>query len=462
MAEAARRLTQLPSVERVLVTPAALALLAGCAREPVIGAVRQALADARERIRAGQGLHDTDLTADAIARRAAELLVAERAPRVRRVVNATGVVLHTNLGRALLAREAVDAVARAAAEPVALEFDLTDGRRGERDRLVEDHLRSLTGAEAATVVNNNAAAVLLTLNALAAGREVVVSRGELIEIGGSFRIPDIMAKSGARLCEVGTTNRTHVQDYERAINPRTALLLKVHTSNYRVVGFTSQVDVAGLRRLADHHRGVRIVEDLGAGALVDLARWGLPAEPLVASSVAAGADLVLFSGDKLLGGPQCGLIVGRAELVERIRSNPLKRALRCDKLVLAALEATLAIYRFDPYPERRIPVLQTLVRPLGEIEELGRKAVGLLGSVLGDAYRIELVPSEAQAGSGSQPTVKIPSWAVAISSSQSSAETLAEWFRGSAVAIVGRIEHDRFLLDLRAVAQAEDLVPQRP
>ncbi len=462
MAEAARLLTHLPSVERVLAAPEAVALLAGCAREPLVQAVRRALEEARLRIRAGERLSDGELAPQRLAARAAQILADERNPRMRRVVNATGVVLHTNLGRALLAEEAIEAMTRAAAEPIALEYDLSGGERGERDRMVDEHLRVLTGAEAATVVNNNAGAVLLVLNALAAGREVVVSRGELIEIGGSFRIPDIMEKSGARLREVGTTNRTHAADYERAIDARTAMLLKVHTSNYRVVGFTAEVELAELRRLADVHSRVWVVEDLGAGALVDLGRWGLPAEPVVADRVAAGADLVTFSGDKLLGGPQCGLIVGRAELVERIRRNPLKRALRCDKLTLAALEATLRIYRFDPAPERRIPTLKALVRPLEELEEMGREALGLLAAALGAEYRLALVPSEAQLGSGSQPTVTIPSRAVAVSSDCHSTEAIGERFRMAATPIIGRIERDRFLLDLRTVARADDLVPLRP
>ena len=337
-------------------------------------------------------------------------------------------------------------------------------RRGDvslhpRDRLIEEHLCALTGAEAATVVNNNAAAVLLVLNTLAQGREVPVSRGELIEIGGSFRIPDIMAKSGARLREVGTTNRTHPHDYERAIGPDTALLLKVHTSNYRIVGFTASVSLAELRTIASAH-GLPVVEDLGAGALVDLRTWGLPAEPLVGDSLGAGADVVTASGDKLLGGPQCGLIVGGRTWVDRIRRNPLKRALRCDKMTLAALETTLRIYRFDPEPDRRIPVLRLLSRPVEQLEEAAMEIAGEVSQALGDGYRVQIERCEARTGSGSQPEVAIPSVALCIHSSRESAESIARRFRNLEPPVIGRIEAERFLLDLRAVEDPKELIPR--
>ena len=313
--------------------------------------LRDVLQEARAALTNGRG--NAPPSDEELVRAAADRLAARLAPSLRPVVNASGVVLHTNLGRAALAPEALEAV-HAAAGASNLEYDLATGSRGDRDVHVEEHLRALTGAEAATVVNNNAAAVLLALDTLAEGREVVVSRGELIEIGGSFRIPEILAKSGALMREVGTTNRTHPSDYERALGPQTALLLKVHPSNYRIEGFTADVPLRALVELGGRH-GLPVMEDLGSGALVDLSRWGLPREPLVADSVRCGADVVTFSGDKLLGGPQAGLLVGRREAIDRMRRNPLKRALRCDKMTIAALEATLCLYRTAPDLAAAIP-----------------------------------------------------------------------------------------------------------
>ncbi|MFN2427069.1 MAG: L-seryl-tRNA(Sec) selenium transferase, partial [Candidatus Binatia bacterium] len=379
-ADVRRGLSSLPSVDAVLASPHA-APLARWSRAAAVTAVRDAIADLRERLLSGtpQG----NPSPQSVAATAERLLEQRSSRKLRRVVNATGVVLHTNLGRAWLAEAAIEAVAEAARGACNLEYDLGRGERGERDSLVEEHLCALTGAEAATVVNNNAAAVILTLHCLAQGREVVVSRGELIEIGGSFRIPDIMAAGGARLREVGTTNRTHLADYRKAIGPDTALLMKVHASNYRIVGFSSSVELAELAALAAAHPGVYVVEDLGAGAIVDLAAHGLAPEPVIGDRLRAGADLVLASGDKLLGGPQCGIVVGRGELVERLRRSPLRRALRCDKLTLAALEATLALYRFSPEPEREIPTIRYLQRPIDELRRVGEAALVLLAADLG-------------------------------------------------------------------------------
>jgi len=462
MAEPVRLFPRLPSVDRVLSSARGGELLERYARDAVVGAVRDALEALRARIRQGADIDADALEPDAVAAAAGDLLRELSRPRIGAVVNATGVVLHTNLGRAVLSADAARAVGEAATRSLALEYDVEGGRRGDRDRLVDEHLCALTGAEAATVVNNNAAAVLLVLTELAGGREVIVSRGELVEIGGSFRIPDIMVGSGARLKEVGTTNRTHRHDYERAVGADTAMLLKVHTSNYRIVGFTSEVELDELREIAAGHPGLAVVEDLGAGALVDLSRWGLPAEPVVADRLARGADLVTCSGDKLMGGPQCGIIAGRADLVERVRRNPLKRALRCDKMTLAALEATLRTYRFDPSPEAVIPTLRALVRPLDELERLGTEAVTLIAAALGDGYTVTLEASEAQIGSGSQPTTTIASRAVSVVSSSAGADTIARMFRSARTPIVGRIDSDRFLLDLRTVDRAADLVPERP
>ena len=456
-----RVLARLPSVDALLAKAASVAGAERYARGALVAQLRQSVAALRNRILAGHEVADAQLEPEQVLREAIGLLdEADGGSRPTRVINATGVVLHTNLGRALLASPAIEAVAAVASSATALEYDVASGSRGDRDSIVEEHLQVLTGAEAATVVNNNAAAVLLALNSLAEGSEVVVSRGELIEIGGSFRIPDVLAKSGARLREVGTTNRTHAKDYQDAVGPDTAVLMKVHTSNYRIVGFTAEVGLAELRKIADGHDGLAVVEDLGAGALVDLSRWGLPKEPVVSDRVAAGADLVTFSGDKLLGGPQCGIIVGRRNLVDRLRCNPLKRALRCDKMTLAALEATLRVYRFDPQPEATIPTLRTLVRDRDELAGFADVACKQLAGALGSDYAVTVQPSEAQIGSGAQPGVTVPSLALGLRCKDRSADSIAEVFRGSDPPIIGRIERDLFLLDLRAVEDAGELIPR--
>ncbi len=391
--------------------------------------------------------HDRNAMLELIARAITDKAAADQ-PAMKPVINATGVVLHTNLGRAILAEAAIEALELAARSTVNLDFDLARGTRGERDDLVEPELLELTGAEAATVVNNNAAAVLIALNTLAEGREVIVSRGELIEIGGAFRIPDVMAKSGARLHEVGTTNRTHREDYARAIGPDTALVLKVHPSNYRIVGFTSEVALDELVALG-RERGVPVLEDLGSGALIDLTGYGLPREPIVAERVATGADLVTFSGDKLLGGPQAGLIVGRRELVDRIRTNPLKRALRCDKLTLAALSATLRVYLRSGEPAAELPTLRIFNRSVGEIRQAAGRARDILAERLGPEFTLEVVESEAEIGSGAMPVEKLESAALRITHPEKSPETIAAMFRRAR--IIGRITNDAFHLDMRTV-----------
>ncbi|HEY2108048.1 MAG TPA: L-seryl-tRNA(Sec) selenium transferase [Candidatus Binataceae bacterium] len=384
-----------------------------------------------------------------VVRRAGQRLAAD-SPQWRPVINATGVVIHTNLGRAMLAEDAVDAISLAARSPITLEYELESGRRGERDRIVEDDLCALTGAQAATVVNNNAAAVLIALNTLAEGREVIVSRGELIEIGGSFRIPDVMRKSGARLREVGTTNRTHLPDYADAISPETALLLKVHPSNYRVIGFTAAVPIGELCRLAAAH-GLDVMEDLGSGALVDLRRFGLHYEPVVKERIEAGAGVVTFSGDKLLGGPQAGVIVGRRELIERIRSNPLKRALRCDKLTLAALSATLRLYLRAADLVQSLPVLRLLTRSPQELEIVANRAREILMQRLGEGFSIAVAASTSEIGSGAMPGDEIETRVLRITHPAHSAEAIAAIFRHADPAIIGRITDDAFTLDLRTI-----------
>ena len=453
----AELLRAMPPVDECLRACEGVAGIDGLGREYVKLMVRRAQAELRQAVLL-PGLADASPAptrqsmVEEIVRRTHAAIEADE-PALRTVVNATGVVLHTNLGRALLAEPAIDAMGAAGRSAVNLEYDLEGGGRGERDALVEEALCALTGAEAATVVNNNAAAVLLALNSLAAGREVVVSRGELIEIGGSFRLPDLMEHSGARLREVGTTNRTHPADYERAIGPDTALLLKVHPSNYRVVGFTAEVGLAELVEIG-RRRGVDVVEDLGSGALIDLARLGLPREPMVAERIAAGAALVTFSGDKLLGGPQAGVAVGRRELVNRLRANALRRALRCDKLTLAALEATLRLYLRAGDLAATLPTLRYLSRTVGELELIAERAREILAERLGGDFRLEVVPSLSQIGSGAQPTEEIPSRAVRVTHPGLAPERIAAMFRAARPPVIGRVADDAFLLDVRAVDDA--------
>jgi L-seryl-tRNA(Ser) seleniumtransferase len=450
-------LRAVPSVERLLRRPAATEILRRHRRERVVEVVRLVLADLRREVARGGAVPSDDaLLADVASR-----LDAAAAPRLGRVVNATGVVLHTNLGRAPLADAAIAAMADAARGAVNLELDLLTGRRGDRDALVADDLRALTGAEAALVVNNNAAAVLLAVAALAGGREVVVSRGELVEIGGSFRMPDVMGVAGARLREVGTTNRTHADDYRAAIGPDTGLLVKVHTSNYRIVGFTSDVSLRELVAIG-RAANVPVLDDLGSGALVDPTAYGLPAEPVVRERVAAGADLVSFSGDKLLGGPQAGIVVGRRALVERLSAHPLRRALRADKLRLAALAATLRLYRDEPDLASALPVLRWLTRPIDEIERIGRAIAPRLATALGDGHRVDVVESECEIGSGAAPTALVPSRALAVSHPARSPDELAVRFRAATPPVLGRVHAGRFLLDLRGIFDLDALLPSFP
>ena len=451
-------LRELPSVDRVMSHPAAAPLLERFSRPFVTDTLRDLINELRQVIKSGHDLPPDRLHDESIITDLEKKLAVATRPGMVRVVNASGTILHTNLGRALLSEAAAEAVGLVARHPVNLEFDLQQGKRGQREGAIESLLRELTGAEAAAVVNNNAAAVLLGLNSMAEGKNVVVSRGELIEIGGSFRIPEVMAKSGAVLREVGTTNRTHPRDYAEAIDENTGLLLKVHTSNYRVVGFSAEVELKDLVAIG-RERGVPVMEDLGSGALVDLSELGLPREPLVGERVALGVDVVTFSGDKILGGPQAGLVAGGKSWIDRMNRNPLKRAVRCDKLTLAALEATLRSYVQSPDLLSEIPTLRAFSRPLEEIEEGGRKVLPLIRERLGPDYELELVDSTCQIGSGALPTEEIPSKGIAVRCSDLNAEQVARVFRRADPPVIGRIKNDRFILDLRSAGDPESLVP---
>ena len=436
-----RPLSSLPSVDRVLQQDASTALIAQHGREAVTDAVRGVLAELRTSKTPELG------AADAVLARAAQNLARGSQPSLRPLFNLTGTVVHTNFGRVQLPEEAIEAMAAAARDPVNLEYDLETGKRGERDAHVEEILCRLTGAEAATVVNNNAAALLLVLSALAARREVPVSRGELIEIGGSFRLPELMARSGCRLREVGTTNRTHLSDFADALGPKTGLVLKVHASNFSIEGFTAAVAEADLARLC-RERKLPFVVDLGSGTLVDLRRFGLPHEPTAGESLAQGADIVTFSGDKLLGGPQAGIIVGRADLMARIRRSPLRRALRVDKLTLAALAAVLRLYLDPDRLAERVPVLCMLARPEGEIRAMAARLRPLVEKSLGGKAAVEVIACESQIGSGALPTQRIASAGLAI---RPGGDRIAAAFRRLPVPVIGRIHQGAFILDLRCL-----------
>ena len=446
-------LASLPSVDRVLRSDEAHGLIRERGRTLVTDAIRQVLSEMRADIAVGNGT--PDLSVREVVDRVRQQIQASAAPSLRRVFNLTGTVLHTNLGRAPLPREAVEAMAVAARQPSNVEFDLAGGGRGDRDDHLEPLICRLTGAEAATVVNNNAAAVLLVLNTLALRKEVPTSRGELIEIGGSFRLPEIMARAGCRLREVGTTNRVHLRDYSDAIGPKTGLVMKVHTSNYAIVGFTSAVPEAELAALC-RDRSLPFVVDLGSGTLVDLRAYGLPHEPTPAEALERGADLVTFSGDKLLGGPQAGLIVGRADLIAHINRNPLKRALRVDKITIAALSAVLKIYLDPDRVAERLPAIALLTRPLAEIRDAAERLAPHLAAALDGTATVRVTECASQIGSGALPTQEIPSAGIAIeplatTRKGTTLNRIAAAFRRLPIPVIGRVHEGVLIVDLRCL-----------
>jgi L-seryl-tRNA(Ser) seleniumtransferase len=452
----ANRYRHLPSVNQVLESPVVQSLLAVHAHDVVVDSVRDELLLLREQIGAGNDL-DGQATLESLAGRVAERVAREQRPNLRPVINATGIVLHTNLGRAPIAEAAARAAYDAARGYLNLEIDLGTGQRSSRQIAIRNWLCRITGAESATAVNNCAAATVITLRTLAAGREAIVSRGQLIEIGGSFRIPEIMAVSGATLREVGTTNITRIGDYEKEINPNTALLMRVHHSNYKVIGFTESASLEELVALGRKHN-LPVIDDVGSGQLADLSGLGFQDEPLIRSSVAAGADLVLFSGDKLLGGPQAGIIVGRKDLVQRIERDPLMRAFRLDKMTLAALEATLRLYLDEKRAWLDVPVLRMLAASLEELRSRATALAKQLSSIAGVQAKVR--ETQTFVGGGSLPAQSMPSIAVAISANGRSDDELAERLRTGTPAVLGRIQDGHLLLDLRTVfpQQEADLV----
>ncbi|CDG19639.1 L-seryl-tRNA(Sec) selenium transferase [Xenorhabdus doucetiae] len=448
---------QLPSVDTLLREPAITRLIASYGQTQVVEILRAMQAQARFTIREQQALpewsHDW---AASLQRR----LDKAQTSALKPVFNLSGTVLHTNLGRALLAESAIDAVAQAMRSPVTLEYSLDGAGRGHRDRALADLLCTLTGAEDACIVNNNAAAVLLVLATVASGREVIVSRGELVEIGGAFRIPDVMRQAGCRLVEVGTTNRTHLKDYRQAINADTGMLMKVHTSNYQIEGFTADVAGEALAKLGMAAQ-IPTAVDLGSGSMIDMTQYGLPAEPMPQDYLNCGIDLVTFSGDKLLGGPQAGIIVGKKPWIDAIQQHPLKRALRADKMTLAALEATLRLYQHPEQLHQKLPTLRLLTRPQSEIRDMAQQLLPPIRAYYSEKFIVRDEPCYSQIGSGSLPVDRLPSWALtftAMDGRGSTLEKLAHQWRNLEKPVIGRLYDGRLWLDLRCMEEAHELL----
>ena len=448
-------LRSLPGVDRLLEWFKADSFFAEVPRSTQVDAARSAIESLRAKILDMQAELPAEMFSESsIMLRIKERVTSAMMPNLKQVINATGVVIHTNLGRSMLADEALENLQKIAGGYSNLEFDLISGQRGSRYSSVEDLICEISRAQAAMVVNNNAGAVLLCLETIAKGKNVIVSRGELVEIGGSFRIPDVMAKSGAVLKEVGTTNRTHLRDYANAIDDDTGLLLKVHTSNYSVVGFTAGVSLKELVALGEAHH-VPVMEDLGSGTFIDLSKYGLLKEPTVQESIATGADVVTFSGDKLLGGPQAGVIAGAGEMLRKIKQNPITRALRIDKLTLAALESTLRLYRDEAAAVNRIPTLRMLTMPEQIIQGKAERFMALLKDLNNERLEVQSFQATSRAGGGSLPLLKLPSRCVGVKIQNVSANRIDRWMREYTPAIVGRIEDDFFMMDVRTIQEKE-------
>ena len=446
-------LRRIPAIEKLLASQPFLVIQNEFSRNLITEVLRSVILDIRRQIICTpkvEDIPDESMIAEMVQVRLRSIMTQN----LQSVVNVTGTITHTNLGRSILSDEACESLVEAAKNYVGLEFDLTSGKRGHRDRITEPLLRQLTGCQASTIVNNNAAAVFLVLNTFARDREVIVSRGELVEIGGAFRIPDVMESSGTVLKEVGTTNRTNLEDYEKAINENTALLLKVHPSNYQIVGFTEMPEMHEIVELGQRY-GIPTVEDLGSGSLVDLTKYSLPNEPIVRDRIDAGVDLVLFSGDKLLGGSQAGIIVGKEEMVKRIRENPVMRALRVGKLTIAVLESTLRLYLNDLNLDKKLPMLRCYTRRLDELQQVGNQLLRRLDEIFGQKIQVSIEKSLAQIGSGSLPVSNLPSLAIVLKSDQLAADSIAERFRTQPRSIIGRVKDGCFWIDLRTVNDRE-------
>ncbi|MCF8144396.1 MAG: L-seryl-tRNA(Sec) selenium transferase [Deltaproteobacteria bacterium] len=446
---------QIPGVDQLLIHPAVQRALTSHPKALVLKAIHQVLDLLRTDIKEGR-ISETagGLDVESVSFRVIKTLTVISRPSLRRVINATGVIVHTNLGRSILPEKVIEKFQSIAGGYSNLEYDLARGQRGSRYVHVEEILKELTGAEAAMVVNNNAGAVLIALETMARGREVVVSRGQLVEIGGSFRIPDVMRKSGARMVEVGTTNKTHLRDYAEVIGPETALLLKVHTSNFQVVGFTSDVPLSELVHLGDRH-GVPVMEDLGSGCLIDFSTYGLIKEPTVQEALAQGAGLVTFSGDKLLGGPQAGIILGQRALVEAIRKNPLNRALRIDKLTLLALEEILRLYRDPQRVIENIPTLRMISQGYDSLAAKAERLYALVNSCGSDRFSIELADGASKVGGGALPLQELKSRLLCLIPGTLSSHQMELWLRSYDPPVIARLERDRVMLDIRTIQEGD-------
>jgi len=447
-------LRNLPSVSQLLESPQLKRLAESLNHQVVVDGVRDFLGDLRNRV--SEKLEDVEIPAAAdLAEKIAGWLKTQRRNQLRKVINGTGILLHTGLGRAPLSEAAIHAIQDVASGYCSVELDLATGQRGQRAQLVRQQLIDLTGCESAAVANNNAAATMLALSSLARGKEVIVSRGQLVEIGGSYRLPEVMECSGCRLREVGTTNKTRLADYEQAINENTGAILRVHPSNYQVVGFTETPDIRELVGLG-HRRNIPVIDDIGSGALIDFSKYGLADEPMARQSVECGADLVLFSGDKLVGGPQCGIIIGRNKHVRQVLANPLMRAMRVGKLTLAALSATLAQYLRPELAEQEIPLLAMLATPLENLELRAKRIAGQISGI-GPVASAEPVRENSMLGGGSVPGQLIPGWCISIAPAGRTVDQLAADLRNGSPAVLGRIKQDRLLIDVRTVHPSQDV-----